>query len=111
MKLVKPQDLIKASPFIHYLGGEYFARILMHLLRFNKINDLYDKVSDVHGIDSINSLLEQLNVKIEIDEKDLKKLPPKGSFITVSNHPFGGIDPTSDNDALPPITTIWLATK
>ncbi len=92
MKLVKPQDLIKASPFIHYLGGEYFARILMHLLRFNKINDLYDKVSDVHGIDSINSLLEQLNVKIEIDEKDLKKLPPKGSFITVSNHPFGGID-------------------
>ena len=75
MKLVKPQDLIKASPFIHYLGGEYFARILMHLLRFNKINDLYDKVSDVHGIDSINSLLEQLNVKIEIDEKDLKKLP------------------------------------
>ena len=92
MKLVKPQDLIKARPFIHYLGGEYFARILMHLLRFNKINDLYDKVSDVHGIDSINSLLEQLNVKIEIDEKDLKKLPPKGSFITVSNHPFGGID-------------------
>lgn len=92
MKLLKPQDLIKASPFIHYLGGEYFARILMHLLRFNKINDLYDKVSDVHGIDSINSLLEQLNVKIEIDEKDLKKLPPKGSFITVSNHPFGGID-------------------
>jgi hypothetical protein len=90
MKLVKPQDLIKASPFIHYLGGEYFARILMHLLRFNKINDLYDKVSDVHGIDSINSLLEQLNVKIEIDEKDLKKLPRRAVLSRCRTTPLVG---------------------
>jgi hypothetical protein len=34
-----------------------------------------------------------------------------GSVCVASDHPFGGIDPTSDNDALPPITTIWLATK
>jgi len=33
MKLVKPQDLVKASPFIQDLGGENFAKILMHLLR------------------------------------------------------------------------------
>jgi len=51
MKLVKPQDLLKVSPFMHYLGGEYFARLLMHLLRFNQINKLYDNISDKKGID------------------------------------------------------------
>ena len=32
MQLVKPQDLVKASPVIQYLGGVYLANILMHLL-------------------------------------------------------------------------------
>ena len=92
MKLVKPQDLIKASPFIQYLGGEYFAKILMHLLSFHKINDLYDNVSQKHGIESIDAIINYLNVTLDFDENDLKKLPADGSFITVSNHPFGGID-------------------
>ena len=92
MKLVKPQDLIKASPFIQYLGGEYFAKILMHLLSFHKINDLYENVSQKHGIESIDAIINYLNITLEFDKNDLKKLPADGSFITVSNHPFGGID-------------------
>ena len=92
MKLVKPQDLLKVSPFMQYLGGEYFARLLMHLLRFNQINKLYDNISDKTGIDSIDGIIKYLNVTIDFNEKDLKKLPASGSFITVSNHPYGGID-------------------
>jgi len=92
MKLVKPQDLIKASPFIQYLGGEYFAKILMHLLSFHKINDLYENVSQKHGIESIDAIIKYLNITLDFDENDLRKLPTDGSFITVSNHPFGGID-------------------
>jgi putative hemolysin len=92
MKLVKPQDLLKVSPFIQYLGGEYFARLLMHLLRFNQLNKLYDNISDKTGIESIDGIIEYLNVTLDFDENDLKKLPANGSFITVSNHPYGGID-------------------
>lgn len=92
MKLVKPQDLIKASPFIQYLGGEYFAKILMHLLSFHKINDLYENVSQKQGIESIDAIIKYLNITLDFDDNDLKKLPAEGSFITVSNHPFGGID-------------------
>ena len=92
MKLVKPQDLLKVSPYMHYLGGEYFARLLMHLLQFNQINKLYDNICDKKGIESIDGILKYLNVTLEFDEKDLKKLPANGSFITVSNHPYGGID-------------------
>ena len=92
MKLVRPQDLLKVSPLMQYLGGEYFARLLMHLLQFNQINKLYDNISDKKGIESIDGILKYLNVKLDFDEKDLKKLPANGSFITVSNHPYGGID-------------------
>ena len=92
MKLVKPQDLIKASTFIHYLGGENLAKVLMHLLSFHKINDLYENVSQKQGIESIDAIIEYLNVTLDFDANDLKKLPANGSFITVSNHPFGGID-------------------
>lgn len=92
MKLVKPQDLLKVSPIMQYLGGEYFARLIMHLLRFNQINKLYENISDKTGIDSINGIIEYLNVTLDFDENDLKKLPTDGSFITVSNHPYGGID-------------------
>ncbi len=92
MKLVKPQDLLKVSPLMQYLGGEYFARLLMHLLQFNQINKLYDNISDKSGIDSIDGIIKYLNVTLDFDEKDLKKLPANGSFITVSNHPYGGID-------------------
>ncbi len=92
MNLVQPKDLVKASPVIQYLGGEYMAKMLMHLLSFHKINDLYQYVSQKHGIESIDAILEYLNVNLEFDENDLKKLPADGSFITVSNHPFGAID-------------------
>ena len=92
MKLVKPQDLLKVSPFMQYLGGEYFARLLMHLLRFNQLNKLYDNISDKTGIESIDGIIKYLNVTLDFNEKDLKKLPANGSFITVSNHPYGGID-------------------
>ena len=92
MKLVKPQDLLKVSPLMQYLGGEYFARVLMHLLQFNQINKLYDNISDKKGIESIDGIIKYLNVTLDFDENDLKKLPVKGGFITVSNHPYGGID-------------------
>ena len=92
MELVKPQDLLKVSPFMQYLGGEYFARLLMHLLQFNQINKLYENISDKKGIESIDGILKYLNVTLDFDENDLKKLPSDGPFITVSNHPYGGID-------------------
>lgn len=34
-----------------------------------------------------------------------------GMICVASDRPYGGLDPTSDNDLLPPLTTIWLASK
>lgn len=92
MNLVDPKDIVKANPYLAYLGGEYFAKFLMYLLRFNKINEIYDESCDKEGVDFIDSLLDLLEVKFEFDESELKRLPKEGGFITVSNHPFGGLD-------------------
>jgi len=92
MKLVDPKDLLKASESLNWFGGENFAKLLMYLLRLNKLNDLYLANYSKDGLEFIDSLLDDLNIKFEFDEEELKRIPKEGSFITISNHPFGGID-------------------
>lgn len=68
------------------------ARVLMEIFKLNEINDVFDKVQDYEGLDFIDKLLDTIGVKIEIDPKDLKKIPKNGAFIAVANHPYGGIE-------------------
>ncbi len=36
--------------------------------------------------------MEEFEIRFEIPEEDLKRIPKNGAFITISNHPLGGID-------------------
>lgn len=92
MNLVDPKDLLKASESLNWLGGESFAKLLMYILKLNKLNKLYSDNFTKDGIDFIDALIEDLGIKIEFDEEELKRIPKEGAFITISNHPFGGID-------------------
>ncbi|MRT94125.1 lysophospholipid acyltransferase family protein [Ancylomarina sp. 16SWW S1-10-2] len=92
MKLVDPKDLLKASESLGWFGGESFAKLLMYILRLNKLNDLYSANCEKTGVEFINGLIDDLGIKFEFDEEELKRIPLDGSFISVSNHPFGGID-------------------
>ncbi|RLD84021.1 MAG: hypothetical protein DRJ10_02285 [Bacteroidetes bacterium] len=44
------------------------------------------------GSEFINSALKELKLDYHIGDDDLKRIPEKGPFITVSNHPLGGLD-------------------
>lgn len=92
MELVKPNDLISANPALHYLGGEYFARFLMHLLRFRKLNKMYARIEDKKGMDFIQEVIKILDLQIELDPGELKRIPATGPVMVVSNHPLGGLD-------------------
>jgi len=92
MKLVDPKDLLKASESLNWLGGESFAKLLMYILKLNKLNDLYSANCCKDGIDFIDALIDELGLKFEFDEEELKRIPKEGAFISISNHPFGGID-------------------
>ena len=40
----------------------------------------------------LDGILDDFQIKFEIPDEDLKRLPKEGAYITVSNHPLGGID-------------------
>jgi hypothetical protein len=92
MELLKLKDIFKAPPALSLFGGEYFAKFLMYILRFNKLNKIYEQIASKEGIDFIDEIIRVLEFKIEFDENELKKIPANGPLIVVANHPFGGFD-------------------
>lgn len=90
MNLFDKEEVKKATNL--KVGGDGVASLLMFLLKLNKFNKLYRSVADKKGVEFINSALENLEIKYEIHPDELKRIPKNGPFITVSNHPYGGID-------------------
>ncbi|HEY3372034.1 MAG TPA: GNAT family N-acyltransferase [Prolixibacteraceae bacterium] len=93
MDLFKPKDLLKANPKLSFLGGEHFARFLMLLLRFDRLNHVYNQIGDKRGSLFVDELLKILTIHYSFDsEVLLKRVPKSGPCIIVSNQPFGGLE-------------------
>jgi putative hemolysin len=92
VKLVETDEFIKAARLNKRIGGGSAAKVLMTVLRINKLNRLYESISHHRGMDFIDALIEKLSLEYDVSEEELAKIPKEGAFITVSNHPFGGID-------------------
>ena len=90
-KLIETDELIRSAR-LKKLGGGGVAKVMMNLLRINKLNKLYEELKDEKGIDFIDKLIGKLELDYEVRDDELKRIPREGAFITVSNHPFGGID-------------------
>ena len=91
MKLLTSRELAKATN-LDMPGGVFIAEALMQIFRYNKLNRVYSSAYDNAPVVFINSILDQLDIKYEVPEKDMENILSEGPFITVSNHPFGGID-------------------
>lgn len=91
MELVDPKDFKKAAR-LNTVGGESIAKMLMSILKINKINKEYSKIKHLKGIEFLDTVLNNLQINYEISEEELQRIPKKGPFIIVSNHPYGGID-------------------
>lgn len=65
---------------------------ILRFTRLSVINREYEKRKDLSATEFIDSILEAFEIDFEIPEEDLKRIPRSGPFITVSNHPLGGID-------------------
>jgi len=92
MELIDPKTILKNPSKLSFFGGETFTRFLMRLIQMKKVNSLYTELSKTNGVEFIDKLLETLEIKFEISDEDIRKIPASGSFVTVSNHPFGGLD-------------------
>ena len=92
MEILNLKDIFKAPPALSFFGGEYFAKFLMYILRFHKLNKIYEKIASKKGIEFIDEIIRVLEFKIEFDQNELKRVPATGPLIVVANHPFGGFD-------------------
>ena len=72
--------------------GSFVGWIILRILRISAINKIYDNNKNKSDLDFLNGILDDCKIKFEIPEEDLKRIPKEGPFITVSNHPLGGID-------------------
>lgn len=72
--------------------GTGIGWLILKTTKLSRINREYDKRKDLKGTDFIDSILNEFEIDYEIPEKDLKRIPKEGPFITISNHPLGGID-------------------
>lgn len=95
MNLIESNDIKAAGNLKRYVGdagGSIVAKFVMYIMQLNKINKLYSEVYSEDAENFLDQLIDALGVTIQINEEDLQKIPKDGAFITVSNHPFGGLD-------------------
>lgn len=91
-KVVEEQDLETVSPVFKGKRGHKLAGFLMHLFAIDKVNAVYENSCNYTGADFSERLLSDLGVEYMIGHPENLELLPKGAFITVSNHPYGGLD-------------------
>lgn len=91
MSLVSAKELAKAIQ-LDKLGfiGEFAGWSILKTLRLSKMNAIYDKHKHLSELTFLRSLVSEFKVNYHVE--GLEKLPQDGSYITVSNHPLGGID-------------------
>jgi putative hemolysin len=93
MGLVTTKEFAKAIR-VNKLGfiGAFLSWWLLKILKISKANAIYDRHKHLQGLDFLNALLDEFGIQFEIPEEDLKRLPKNGAYVTISNHPLGGID-------------------
>lgn len=93
MPLVSTKDILQASG-LSKLGpfGYPIAWIYKSIGGISKLNDLYRRGQEKETSDFLQYLLDDLEIKYELHEEDLKRIPKEGSFVIVSNHPMGALD-------------------
>ncbi|HEY0047425.1 MAG TPA: lysophospholipid acyltransferase family protein [Flavobacterium sp.] len=93
MGLVTAKEVAKAIKTDRYgLLGTFSGWLLMKVLKISQLNDIYDRNKHLSDVTFLNSILDELQIKFDVPEEDFKRLPKEGAYITISNHPLGGID-------------------
>ena len=91
--LVTAKEVAKAIQLNKYgILGTFVGWLLMKTLKISKLNNIYNRNKHLEDLDFLNAILDDFKIKFEIPKEDLKRLPKDGAYITISNHPLGGID-------------------
>ena len=91
--LVTAKEVAKAIHADKYgFLGTFFGWVLMKVLKISTLNRIYNRNKHLSNLEFLDGVLDEFQIKFEIPEEDMKRLPKEGPYITISNHPLGGID-------------------
>lgn len=83
-------DIVEMVPALK--GKHRLVNWAMKVLAIDKVNWIHDHNFDTPGPQFCRGLLEDLDIKLRIDNEAVLDNLPEGAFITISNHPFGALD-------------------
>jgi putative hemolysin len=92
MKVVEPKDFEGLSFLFRGERGHRLAGFTIRLLAIDKVNRVYDNSGAWTGPEFTSRLLDDLGVNYVVGNAERLNNLPEGPFITVSNHPYGGLD-------------------
>lgn len=90
-KIIDIEKAIRSSKskFVRSLPG-FMVRLIEKIISQDEMNSVIQKNNDRNGVDFINGVLSEWNIKIEVIGAE--NVPESGRFVFVANHPLGGID-------------------
>lgn len=93
MSLVNVKDIAE-NTVLHKWGllGQPFAWTLHRLLHLHTLNKVYLRNKELESPAFESAVLDDIGIHFEISSQDLERIPKKGPFVIVANHPLGGID-------------------
>ena len=93
MGLVTSKEIAKVIHLEKFgIIGTFLGWFLIKTLRISRLNKIYLKHKEKKDIEFLNAILNEIQIEFKIPEEDLKRIPKERAFITISNHPLGGID-------------------
>ncbi|MGI9527058.1 MAG: lysophospholipid acyltransferase family protein [Weeksellaceae bacterium] len=93
MSLISTKELFENTG-LKKLGflGRPISYGLHNLMGLGDLNALYARNKQYNSPEFEKKILEDLGIRYEVFEEDLKRIPKEGPFIIVANHPLGALD-------------------
>ena len=93
MKLIAPKSIARALGLNHTTTiGRFIIWFICKFARLSACNKIIHKNSAKNNFDFVRGLLHSYHILFDVAESDLKKIPKKGPFIIIANHPLGIVD-------------------
>jgi putative hemolysin len=92
MKIIDTKDFENLSPIFKGVKGNRLADFFIRFLALDKVNQVYENSIEYKGARFAEGLLNDMGIQYVVGNAERLNNLPKEAFITVSNHPYGGLD-------------------
>ena len=99
-KLLDKKEIRKLSPILRGSFGNTLINFAMWFTGMSKVNRIYDTSKRYEGVEFCHHMLEDIGVRIIVENLEVIDQYKDQAFITVSNHAYGHIDGISAIDVI-----------